>query len=220
METKIVQLQNMESLDRLLKAKFSKVKEVVYFPDLQRFEIYLDGSCRAAAPVIKALNKYLGPFVAEHGEVEQAYYFEIHRENELLDVLRYNDPGSEFYINIEMNDNLHTLRILDVLGATNDFTVFDEDFERLGSFYAEGAAEFKPGDHWHTDDEQLTPYLDEIVTKIGEQENDHIEMEINIDDPAELSFWAEQFAISETELRKAVFAAGKSVLALTSYLQR
>ena len=221
METQIVQLHNMESLDRLLKAEFPAIGKVKAYHELARFDIYIDKDCDPVAPLVKALDKYLGPFVAEYGEVELPYYFEIHRENELLDILRYNDPESEFYIAIEIDGKVQMLRILDLMGGTRDYTVFNSDFEKLGHFFSEGPANFVEADYWQTNDEQLKPYLEEIISKIGEQLNGNAgQDEVNVDDPLDLAFWAEQFDISITELKKAVLAAGKSVDSVTAYLQK
>lgn len=221
METKIIQLHNMESLDRLVKAEFPAIREVKAYHELARFDIYIDKNCNPEAPLVKALDKYLGPFIAENGEVEQPYYFEIHRENELLDILRYNDPESEFYIAIEIDGKVQMLRILDVMGGTRDYTVFNSDFEKLGHFFSEGPANFVEADYWQTHDEQLKPYLEEIISKIGEQLGGYAgQDEVNVDDPLDLAFWAEQFDISITELKNAVLVAGKSIDSVTAYLQK
>ncbi|MNL75748.1 hypothetical protein D3C87_2016110 [compost metagenome] len=45
-------------------------------------------------------------------------------------------------------------------------------------------------------------------------------MEIDLDDAEDVSFWTEQFQISEADLRKAVLAAGKSIDDITTYLQK
>ncbi|MES2827381.1 MAG: DUF3606 domain-containing protein [Bacteroidota bacterium] len=45
-------------------------------------------------------------------------------------------------------------------------------------------------------------------------------IEINLNDPVDVAFWAEQFEISEDELRKAVLASGKSIDDITAYLQK
>ena len=43
---------------------------------------------------------------------------------------------------------------------------------------------------------------------------------INVDDPEDLSFWAEQFEISVEDLRKAVLASSDSIDDITAYLQK
>jgi len=221
METNIKNPQRMGSLDSLLKSQFKEIKEVNPFLDLQRFEIYIDPACNPESPFVKALDAFLGPFVSEHGEVDLPYYFEIHRERELLDILRYNDPESEYHIRMEINGKLQDLRILDVMGATNDYTIFNADFEKIGHFFTEGVAHFVPAEHWQTNDPQLKPYLDEIIRRMGEQIGTESEvMEVDVNDPDDVDFWAEQFEITAPELMRAVRTAGKSIDAITQYLQK
>jgi hypothetical protein len=49
-----------------------------------------------------------------------------------------------------------------------------------------------------------------------EDENEH--REINTDDPGEISYWAQEFQISEDELKSAIVMNGHSLRAIKKYL--
>lgn len=56
-----------------------------------------------------------------------------------------------------------------------------------------------------------------IVKDVDEQSD---ALEVDVDDPVNLAFWAEQFEISPDDLKKAILIAGKSIDAVTHYLQK
>lgn len=243
MEPKIVDLHDMETLGRLIKSGFPVEKVEVALDDTH-FDIYFDESVRDKAAQVKAVHDYVKPYINQHGKAEQEYMFRFYRERELLDILHFNDPHSAYYITIELFGKTQNLRVQDVLGATGDYTIFAEDFQRIGwmspvslpptnpdgtlvnpedmeGFYGEVYPDFNNESIWEVQPEELKPYLGEILSKVREQMNDNSEtFEVNVDDPEDVSFWAEQFEISESDLRKAVFVAGKSIDDITAYLQK
>ncbi|WP_448103481.1 DUF3606 domain-containing protein [Pedobacter panaciterrae] len=243
METKIVKVNNMESLSRLLKAEFPEIKEVRTGPDADWFVINIDAQVKPA-PLVKALHEYLESYIVEYGNPQEHYYFTIESGSEIIDTLRYNDPDAAHLINMDLFGRFQVLRVQDVMGATGDYTIFNEDFERIGylsagvspptnadgslvnpddmdNFCDEVYADFSNPDIWQISPNELKPYLNEILGKVLEDINSKAEpLEVNVEDPEDLAFWAEQFELSESDLRKAVLAAGKSIDNITAYLQK
>ncbi|MNY36775.1 hypothetical protein D3C86_1712840 [compost metagenome] len=146
---------------------------------------------------------------------------------------------------MELLGQVQRLRIQDVLGATGDYTIFNEEFERLGTlstvapqpeqhpdgslvnpddmddFSDEVYPDFSNANIWQIEPAALQPYINQIREKVLEEINRNYQpMEIDLDDAEDVSFWTEQFQISEADLRKAVLAAGKSIDDITTYLQK
>lgn len=243
MEPKIVDLHDMETLGRLIKSGFPVEKVEVSLDDTH-FDIYFDESVQDKPAQVKAVHDYVKPYIGQHGQAEQEYMFRFYRGRELLDILHFNDPHSAYHITMELFGKTQNLRVQDVLGATGDYTIFNEDFMQLGwmspvslppanpdgtpvdpddtdGYYGEPYPDFNNESIWEIAPEELKPYLGEILSKVREQMASHAEsLEVNVDDPEDVAFWAEQFEISENDLRKAVFAAGKSIDDITAYLQQ
>ena len=53
-----------------------------------------------------------------------------------------------------------------------------------------------------------------------EKYEDSDALEINVEDPEDLAFWAEQFELSEIALKEVVAKVGKSLDTITAYLQK
>nr|WP_068891234.1 DUF3606 domain-containing protein [Pedobacter panaciterrae] len=243
METKTVMLNNMESLSDLLKAKFPEIKELRTGPDADWFVININENVKPA-PVEKALHQYLESYIGEYGNSKEHYYFTIESGRQIIDTLHYHDPEAAHYIAMELFGRLQVLRVQDVMGATGDYTLFNEDFERIGylsagvspptnadgslvnpddmdNFYDDVCVDFSNPGIWQISPDELKPYLNEILGKVLEDINSKAEpLEVNVEDPEDLAFWAEQFELSESDLRKAVLAAGKSIDNITTYLQK
>jgi hypothetical protein len=243
MEPKIVDLHTMETLGRLIKSGFPVEKLEVSLDDTH-FAIYFDESVTNKASQVKAVHNFVKGYIDQHGDPKEEYQFSFYRDRELIDIVHFNYPNGSYQITMELFGKSQNLRVQDVLGATGDYTIFNEDFERVGGispvsrpptnpdgtlvdpedmdgFYGEPYPDFTNESIWEVYPEELKPYLPEILSKVLEQINSNTEsLEVNVDDPADVSFWAEQFEISETDLRKAVFAAGKSIDDITAYLQK
>lgn len=243
METKIVDLHNMETLGRLIKSSFP-VEKVEVILDNTDFAIYFDESVTNKSAQVKAVYEFIKPYVSEHGNPKEEYMFRFYRDRELIDIIHFNDPCAAYEITVDLLGKTQTLRVQDVLGATGDYTIFNEDFEQIGylsasispptnedgslinpndmdEFYDEVYPDFSNPAIWHIHPNELKPYLNDILNKVREDINSKYQPdEVNVDDPEDLAFWAEQFEISETDLRKAVLAAGKSIDDITAYLQK
>lgn len=233
----------MESLGRLLKAKFPVISEITAGTDFDWFSITINEQGNTAS-FVKALNEYLEPYIAEHGNPKEEYDFTVKRGNELIDILHFNNPDAAHLITLDLFGQTQTLRVQDVMGATGDYTIFNEDFEKIGylsagatpptnpdgslvnpedmdSFNDEVYVDFSNPSIWQISPDELKPYMNEILEKVQEDIDNNAEsLEVNVDDPEDLAFWAEQFELSESDLRKAVLAAGKSVDDITAYLQK
>lgn len=243
MEAEIVDLHNMESLDRLIKSAFP-VEKIKVSLNNTHFAVYFDESVTDKPAQIKAIHDYVKSYIAEHGKSEEEYQFSFYMNHELIDILHYNCDDAAYYISMELFGKNQVLRVQDVLGATGDYTIFNEDFEKIGhisaslnpemtedgtaqnpdteNYYSDTVyADFRNPEIWQVYPEALKPYLNEILDKVLEINNHTVErIEVNVEDPEDLSFWAEQFEISEIDLRKAVLAAGKSIDDITTYLQK
>lgn len=243
MDAKIVDLHNMETLGRLIKSGFPVEKVEVSLDDTH-FDIYFDESVSDKPAQVKAIYNFVKGFVAEHGHPEEEYMFRFYRKGELIDILHFNDPHSAYQITMDIFGKTQTLRVQDVLGATGDYTIFNEDFEQIGwmspgslpptnpdgtlvnpedtdGYYGDAYPDFSNESIWEAAPVALKPYLPEILRKVLEQINLNIKPdEVDINDPEDVAFWAEQFEISETDLKKAVLAAGKSIDDITAYLQQ
>ncbi|MES2454773.1 MAG: DUF3606 domain-containing protein [Bacteroidota bacterium] len=209
----------MKKLEDHLRTGFPFIYRIDAAQDAEDFSIHLDPQLQETAPVVKALHHYLEQYIQQHEGQEANYTFRIFREEELLDVLKYNDPDHEFHITINISGKLERLRIRDLSGGTGDYAVFNENFEKIGSIHTDQAPDFTSSDHWSAT-ENLSLYLDTIITRISEQLEMNAEgLEIDAQSEEDLSFWSEQFQISKEDLKKAILAAGPDVEAITLYLQ-
>ncbi|MEJ2880966.1 DUF3606 domain-containing protein [Pedobacter sp. GR22-6] len=242
MEDKQTSAQQMEALGGQLKSTFP-LEKVVVSSQASHFELYFNESVVDKAAQVKAIHDFIQPYLVEHGDPTAAYQFNFYRDRELIDILHFNDPDAAHHISMELSGKTQNLRIQDVLGATGDYTIFNEDFQQIGwlsavaeppvelditlldpdstDFYSDQVyPNFNNPAIWQIEPEALKPYLDEILSKVLEEFNSKAEtFEVDVDEPDDVAFWAEQFEISEEELRKAILAAGKSIDDITAYLQ-
>lgn len=210
---------SMDSLKGMLQEQFPEIVRIVTYEGLEDFDVEIEENT-VAPPFVKALNEYLGRFILDYGDPEASYNVTIQRGRELIDILRYNDPDTEHYIEIEMDGNPTRLRIVDVLGCTGDYSVFNENFENLGFFFTEDDVYFGDASSWQTNQDGLKPYLEEIVRKIENKVHKSGSENIDPNDPLNMEFYAEQFEISTEELKKAIESAGTSIFAITKFLQK
>jgi hypothetical protein len=210
-----------ESLARIIRAQFP---EIIQMDDTDyNYRVDISEEVENSSHFVKALDDYLKDFLSLHGDPDQEYQFTIQRGRELINILMYNDPDFEIHINLTIDGEDKVLRVVDIMGD-GDWEIFDSDFNNLASLFNEyGVKWFGPDVIWEITNDKLKPYLPEILEKIKEQINSRdIEegVQINVDDPEDLSFWATQFELSEADLKKAILAVGTDVDAVTSYLQK
>lgn len=243
MEAKQVGQGSMGELAGLIKARFP-VKEVKLTLDDTHFEIDFQDSVTDKAAQVKAIYGLVKEYVELYGDEEEEYQFKFRKGRELIDILHFNAPEAAYHIRMEIFGKEQDLRVQDVLGATGDYTIFNSDFESLGQISAVGVppsdeeladaaedpeafysdhvyADFSNLRIWKAFPDSLELYLPELLEKISaEIDKNYTPERINIDDPEDLSFWAEQFEISVEDLRKAVLASSDSIDDITAYLQK
>lgn len=240
METNHIQPAQMKDLDKVIVARFPGTKVEIVVDDTY-FEIELPASVTDKSGFVKAVHEVIKDYVEKYGDPEEPYQFSFQQGRELVDILHFNDPPAAYYIRMELFGKEQDLRIQDVLGATGDYTIFDSDFKCLGCISAVGVPptqeeladdpeafysdvvypDFTNPAIWKASTEKLEPYLGRILEKVREEmERNYTPDRVNVDDPEDLSFWAEQFEISEQDLRKAVLASSDSIDDITAYLQK
>jgi len=242
MENNTTSVSSIKNLVDLLKSNFP-VKKVEVGLDDTHFAIYFNETVTDKPPLVKTIHDYLKAYIIEHGDPKDEYQFSFHRDHELIDIVHFNSPDAAHYIDIELSGKMQTLRIQDVLGMTGDYTIFNEDFEKIGQlsavsnpvevdealasdeeldFYSDQVyADFSNEALWQILPEELKPHLSEILGKVLEDINNKAEtFEVDVDDPNDVAFWAEQFEISVADLQKAILVAGKSIDDITAYLQQ
>ncbi|MCD0489676.1 DUF3606 domain-containing protein [Pedobacter sp. MC2016-14] len=241
MENNITSANDMEALGGLLKSTFS-IEKVEVSPENINFNLHFDVSVIDMPPQVKAIHGYVKNYLIERGDPKEEYQFKFYRDRKLIDVLHFNYPDAAHHITIELFGKMQNLRIQD-LGHTGGYIIFNDDFEELGWLYPVPEPPSVPdvslldldgedfyGDYvypdfsneaiWLIKPQEFKPYLTEILGKIVEEIDSKAEtFEIDVNDPDDVAFWAEQFEISEEELRKAILAAGKSIDDITAYLQ-
>jgi hypothetical protein len=242
METNTVNLNQMHELAKQIKTAFP-VEKIELFGDTD-FTIYFNQTVTDKPAHVKAVHDLIKPHMENYGDKEEQYSFTFKQDRELIDILHFNDPGSAYHIRMNLFGREEEFRIQDVMGATGDFTIFNSDFQQVGYLSAvgipvDGPPENSPGEEsegefyddvypdfnrpeiWQVSPETLKPHLNEILEKVLIEINkNYIPNHLDVNDPEDLSFWAEQFEISEDDLRNAALAAGDSIDDITAYLQK
>ena len=151
-------------LNEVLKLEFNGINEIRGNFDNREFEILLKSNVKLRSILLKSLHAYLHNYIqAKYGD-KYSYYFTVVGHSGQKELLVFNDPDTEYWIDIKMNGENKKIRILDSRGACS-FKVYDENFNYLGHFFdpESGAS---PCDDWHTEEEQLRPYLGQILSKM------------------------------------------------------
>ncbi len=211
----------MQCLKEKLLTRFPFIVAVDANQDLNLFDIHLDPSVQHTAPLVRELYTYFESYLQIYGNTKEGYLFTIYQGGQVIDGLSFNLPDHQYHITIDIDGKIEQLRIVDVMGATGEYSVYNSDFERLGTISTDTFPLFTPGDHWTTDNLGLKPHLNTIITRIGEQiQMEEEKFEIDVNDPDDVAFWAEQFQIEIKELQKAIRVVGANVEQITAYLQK
>lgn len=240
METSNTQPVQMKDLDDLIEARFPGTKVEIVVDDTY-FEIELPASTVDKSGFVKAAYQVIKDYVEKYGDSEEAYQFSFQQGRELIDILHFNDRNAAYFIRMELFGKEQDLRVQDVLGSTGDYTIFNEDFQCLGYISAVGIpfnegrvvneleaeypdwvhADFSNPAIWKASTESLEPYMETLLEKVSAEIHRNYELvRLNVDDPADLCFWAGQFEISEQDLREAVHASSNSIDDIKAYLQK
>lgn len=142
-------------------------------------------------PFTKALDEFLKTYLSEYGNPEEEYQFTIQKGRQLVNILRYNDPEHGYHVEILADGKLHQLFVVDVMGATGDFSVYNENFEVVGVMNMKKIYERTEPDYgddrpfpnfgdatlWEGSGELVETYLNQIIGQISLQLNQCTEKE-------------------------------------------
>lgn len=84
------------------------------------------------APFMKALDGFVKEYLTAHGDPEIEYNFSIDRGHQLVNVITYNSDDRGYLVDVRLDGKSQSLFVVDVQGATGDFTVFNDNFETVG----------------------------------------------------------------------------------------
>ncbi|WP_276090433.1 hypothetical protein [Pedobacter sp. JY14-1] len=141
----------MQCLKEKLLTRFPFIVAVDANQDLNLFDIRLDPSVQHTAPLVRELYTYFESYLQIYGNTKEGYLFTIYQGGQVIDGLSFNLPDHQYHITIDIDGKIEQLRIVDVMGATGEYSVYNSDFERLGTISTDTFPLFTPGDHWTTD---------------------------------------------------------------------
>jgi hypothetical protein len=186
------------------------------------------------ASFMKAFDGFVKAFLAANGDKDTSYQFKIEQDEgsanpHLVNFITYNDPDSGYHVEVLADGELHRLFVVDVLGATGDYSVYNSDFEVAGFMNmkaVQGSTEPDYGDSrpfpnfsdpllWEAKGELVETYLNQILGQISLQiETAYRKGNVNIEDEGDLVYYPSVFGVSVEELKAGVAAVGASIGAL------
>ncbi|RZK43336.1 MAG: hypothetical protein EOO90_03495 [Pedobacter sp.] len=189
----------------------------------------------ANAPFTKALDTFLKDYLSRFGDPEQEYQFTLQKGRQLVNILRYNDPEHGYHVEVLAEGKLHRLFVVDVMGATGDFSVYNEDFELLGAMNMKKVFErtdpdygddrphpnFSDSGAWEATGELVQTYLNQIVGQVSLQiDAEYRKGLVDIEDEGDLVYYPSVFNVSVEQLKDGVREVGPTIGALEDYFQR
>lgn len=186
------------------------------------------------APFTKALHGFLKDYISKYGDPDEQYQFTIKKGGQLVNILMFNDPGYGYHVELLVNGNLQKLFVVDVLGVSGDFSVYDSDFEFLGVMNMKPLAEpleggygdehprpnFRDAGLWEASGELVETYLNQIVGQISMQLHAaYREGMVDVNQESDLVYYASVFNTSVDGLKEAVVQVGPTVGALEDYFR-
>ncbi len=224
----------MDLLGIKLKDEFSEVTGGSFSPGHDLFTINLARGKRPVNLVVKELHSFLKSYIQRNGDRQTEYQFTIHEHGRLVHVLRFHSPDEGYHVEVMASGRLHRLFVDSGLGAIGDFTVFNEDFQKIGYLamkslegsdktdYGDGRPypNFSDGSLWEGKGELVETYLNQIVGQISLQiDAAYRKGKVDIQEPTDVSYYAEVFGVSGEELKEAVGKIGTTLGALEDYFQ-
>jgi len=182
----------MDLLVQGLKSNFPEIIGIWVSAGNEFFEISIAEGTEAAK-FMKAFDGFVKEYIQAYGDAETEYDFRINRGRQLINIMSYNSDRG-YLVDVRLNGNMQTLFVVDVQGATGDYTVFNDDFQTVGFMnmrdtrdaltepdYGDDQSQANFGDSslWEASNTELSSVLKEIVEQISSQlENeDHMELE-------------------------------------------
>ncbi|MFI5452225.1 hypothetical protein ACHMWN_08720 [Pedobacter sp. UC225_61] len=172
----------MDLLAQRLRAKFPEIISGSVVAGNQYFEINIAEGTETA-PFMKDFDGFVKEYLVAYGDKETEYDFKINRGRELINILSYNSDRG-YLVEVTMNGKSQSLFVVDVQGATGDYTVFNDDFETVGYMNMRDTSEprtepdygddrpfpnFNDSSLWEASNIELGYVLKEIVEQIAEQ---------------------------------------------------
>lgn len=172
----------MDFLGQRLRAKFPEITSGSVSAGNEFFEINIAEGTEAA-PFMKAFDGFVKEYIEAYGDKEKEYDFTINRGRELINVISYNSDRG-YLVNVKVDGKMQTLFVVDVMGATGEFTVFNDDFETVGFMNMRDISpqrtepdygddrpfpNFGDSSLWEASNSELSFVLKEIVEQIDEQ---------------------------------------------------
>lgn len=172
----------MDLLRQRLRARFPEIVSGSVSGGNQDFEINISEGTEAA-PFMKAFDRFVKEYLEAYGDRETEYDFTINRGRELINILSYNSDRG-YLVEVTMSGKSQSLFVVDVQGATGDYTVFNDDFETVGYMNMRDTNEvrtepdygedrpfpnFSDSSLWEASNMELGYVLKEIVEQISAQ---------------------------------------------------
>lgn len=170
----------MEHLEAILKETFTELNYLNVSLDIEYFYIEFSSSTKDMAKVMRKLDGLVRPYIAEHGDREVSYVFNINKGKELVNIIRYNEQEDGFKVMMNIAGKAQRLFVVDLLGI-GDYSVFNQDFECLGVMYRpvrtpamgqyrmDTVTSFADASYWTTSSKALKPHLTKIIQGVAEQ---------------------------------------------------
>lgn len=148
-------------LDRFPEVKSMRGEEGIFEIELNE-DITKDPKITAA--FVGELNDLLAPYL---NNVEGTpYHFYVQRGGTVVNYLFYNDDDKNHMVQVQMNGNPVHLNLVDIMGNTNTYCIFNDKFEILGTIFLnveDGDGNYR--DTWTLYDKDLESLMPEIIMK-------------------------------------------------------
>jgi len=168
---------SMEQLSMYLKTRFGQINAITESTDGTYFMVDFAADTQGLHLLVKEMDAFIKGYIAIHGNPEEAYGFNINCGGKLVNNIWYNDPTYGHRIEMQLKGRHQKLFIADVMGATGDYSVFNQDFEYLGDIYmfADQAEkdygvfvrpDWNRVDRWRATTKLLQPHLAKIIAQV------------------------------------------------------
>lgn len=172
----------MDLLGQRLRTKFPEIISGSVSAGNEFFDINIAEDTEAA-PFMKAFDGFVKEYIQAYGDAETEYDFRINRGRQLVNIISYNSDRG-YLVDVKLKGKMQTLFVVDVQGATGDYTVFNDDFQTVGFMnmrdmrdaltepdYGDDMPHANFGDSslWEASNTELSSVLKEIVEQISAQ---------------------------------------------------
>jgi hypothetical protein len=124
------------------------------------------------------MDALIKDFLEVHGDPETIYGFSINCGRTLVNNIRYNDPEHGHRVELTLKGKKESLFVVDVLGATGEYSIFNRDFEYLGDMYMRLSRveedygvfvmpDWSRPEKWKATAKLIRPYVKKIVEQIA-----------------------------------------------------